>query len=400
MGGTVVKRVHPSGLVRWRAVLSLQPDPITGKRRQRRQDFTTKREAQACLAQWLVEQKHGTFVDRSDQTVRQMMEYWLRTYASTKSAKTFADYKYQVTKYILPHLGEAKVQQLHPEHVVEWHTILRTHFNGHGGTRTISVAHQRLKQALDQAVTLGLVSRNVAALVKPPQEDDRAKALHTWTEEEARTFLDVADEHGIYGPIWRVSLATGMRRGELLGLRWQDIVWDACILRVRQAVSMVKGTVIVGPPKTEFSIRDIPVTEDLMEVLQEHQARQNERRLATAVWRDHDLVFPSAVGTPVNPNNLLREYYQLLQRAGVPPIHIHDQRHTHASWAIREGIDPKTVAERLGHRDVLTTLDRYTHIDQETHRAAAQTLGRKVTRRRPSGKRGVDSKTRRLSSVN
>ena len=298
-----------------------------------------------------------------------------------QARSTYEDYARTVRLHIIPHLGHIKVQDLHPENVARW-LALAAHC--HGRPSTITLAHMHLKQALGQALDWRLVPANVAAIIKPPaaKKDRQRKQLQTWTEEEANLFLDAADMHSAYGPIWRVSLATGMRRGELLGLRWEDVAWETRELRVRQSVGPIANRPTIGPTKTDTSIRDIPVTDDLLQELRQHRIRQNERRLALGeLWHDNDLVFASEVGTPVSPRNLYREYRRLVDMTHVPQIKIHGQRHTHATWAIKAGIDPKTVSERLGH-DVTMTLRLYTHPDEETHRQAAQTLDEKIARRR------------------
>jgi len=377
MAGTVLKRVrppskkYPHGLTRWRAVLPLPPDPVTGKRRDRRQDFATRREAQAALSQWQEQQRQGTLVERSNQTVAEMIAYWLDTYAATKKARTQADYTYEVEKHVLPYLGAARIQTLEPKHLVVWHATL--HKAGKS-PRAIRQAHLRLQQALDQAETLGLVSRNVARKVKPPREEEKPERP-TWTAVQARSFLAVAREHCIYGPVFRVALATGMRRGELLGLRWQDVDWQARMLRVRQSIGPVANKMTTGTTKSKAGARDVLVTDKLLNDLREHRKGQNERRLAMCpLWEDLDLVFGSEIGTPIGASNLYREYKRLIGLAGVPHIAIHDQRHTATSWAVASGIDPKTVSERMGHSDVAITMNRYTHTSKKQHRDAAQAI--------------------------
>ena len=375
MAGTVLKRVHPpsrrhpNGLVRWRAVLPLEPGP-SGERRMRREDFPTKRDAQDALAQWRVEQRQGLLVERSDQTVAQMMAYWLETHAATKKPRTVANYTDATRWYILPFIGTLKIQDLQPKHIVAWHATLR---KAGKSPHAIGLAHQRLSQALDQAETLGLVPRNVAAKVKPPQQEQRPERP-TWTVPQARAFLATARAHCGYGPIFRVALATGMRRGELLGLRWADIDWQAGLLHIRQSIGPVQHTMTPGTPKTRRSQRTVAVATDLLDALKEHRRQQNEQRLRVGpVWQDADLVFASEVGTPIGDSNLHREYHRLVALAGVPYITIHDQRHTVASWAIAGGVDPKTTAERLGQH-VSMTLERYTHTSTRQHRVAAEIL--------------------------
>jgi integrase len=153
-----------------------------------------------------------------------------------------------------------------------------------------------------------------------------------------------------------------MRRGEALGLRWSDIDWSGKCLVISQAVVMVAGKCTFSQPKSRKR-RTIPLTAEMLQALCEHRVRQNERRLALGdIWRDHGLVFPSAVGTPVNACNLAPEYRKLAGRAGVPYIPIHGIRHTVATLAIASGQDIRTVSDLLGHARTSITTDIYSHV--------------------------------------
>jgi integrase len=380
MAGGSINKVERHGLVRYCVYVDLPPGP-DGKRRRRTKSCTTKKEAQAVLSSWLVEARSGSLAMRDSRTVADVLSTWLETYASRLSGNTQQMYEKDVMLHIVPHLGHIKVQALTPEHVLTWLTTLRA-----SGLGRVSreMAHNRLKQALDQSVSLGTITRNVARLVPLPPEDTRpTEALHVWTEEQALRFLEVADTHHPCGPIFRVTLATGMRIGEALALSWDDVSWDQGLVRVRQTLTVIKGALILGPPKTPHSVRDVRLEQDVLDVLREHKTRQNEQRLRLgAAWRDHGLVFVTSVGTPFYPTYVRHVYRALVKEAGVPHIRIHDHRHTHATWAVKEGIDYKTLSERLGHKDISTTLQRYTHSDTATHRDAGDTLGAKISRKR------------------
>ena len=220
---------------------------------------------------------------------------------------------------------------------------------------------------------LGLLTRNVADLVTPPRVP--RKPRQTWDEEQARRFLAVADQSG-RGPIWIVALATGMRRGELLGLRWQDVDFERGVLSVRQTVGALRGKPDVKPPKTRSSIRDVPVPAEVMAALREHRRRQNEQRLALGtVWEDYDLVFAAANGRPIYPDNLKRDFERLVHLAGVPRIRIHDQRHTHVTLAIAAGADIGAVSQRIGHSRTSITMDVYHHVLPRKHLEVSDKVG-------------------------
>lgn len=371
--GSISKRVRPNGAVRYRAIVDLGPDLVTGKRRQRYKDCITRRAAQIALAALKREVDQGTAVDRSPQTVTDVLAYWLESYAQFKAPRTYEGYRYTIRTYVEPYLGRIKVQDLRPTQVQSWMTSLR----GSGkGQRTVELAHLRLCQALDQAVELGVVARNAARRATVAQTEEKGKEMVTWTAEQARTFLEVATREGVYGPIWLVSLATGMRRGELLGLRWADVDVEHEVLRVRQSVGLLKGAGVIGDLKSRSAQHDIPVEPEVIAALEKHREGQNKQKASLGdAYQDHGLAFASAVGTPINPNNLLRDYYSLLIAAGVPRIRIHDQRHTHVTLALASGANIKAISRRIGHANTSLTLDVYAHVLPEQHTEVADKVG-------------------------
>ncbi len=378
--GSIRKHERDAG-VSYEVVADLGVDPVTGKRRQRSKSFKTKKEAQAALTQWLSDIDRGVVVDRSRQTVAQMMAYWLETYARpTVRPTTYQCYEQTIRTHIVPALGTVPVQKLTPAHLETFYAEERA---AGCGERTLEVCHLRLSQALDQALRQGLVARNVTRVVTAPRS--HPEEMKTWTAAEAQQFLEVASQ-SVYGPIWLVSLFTGMRRGELLGLRWQDVDWERSVLSVRQGVSLLNGTPEEGGLKSKSARREVPIEPEVVAALREHRAKQNERRLVLgAAWQDHDLILASAVGTPINPNNLYRDYNRLVALAGVDHIRIHDQRHTHVTLALQAGANLKAVSKRVGHARASTTLDLYAHVTPEMHTEVSDKVGAAL--RRP--KRGA-----------
>lgn len=171
---------------------------------------------------------------------------------------------------------------------------------------------------------------------------------------------------GASTPLWHLALGTGMRRGELLGVRWQDVHLDAGYLTVRQAVVVVRGRPRIKEPKTPGSVRTIFLPPTVRDRLVEHRRAQQDhrdkRRESGAAWRESDLVFTTREGTMVNPDNLDYDFGKLIERAAVPRIRIHDLRHTYATLALEQGIPVKVVSENLGHADISTTLRTYAHV--------------------------------------
>jgi integrase len=368
--GSIKKEQRKDG-PRYIVTVDLGPDPVTGERRQRRQTYRTKKEAERRRSAWLAEIDKGTTVDRSTMTMAELMSYWLQTYARHHvRPKSYEDYEGTIRVHIVPALGHVPLQKLKPEHL---QTFYSDKLSAGCGKRTVELCHLRLSQALKMAVELDLVARNVAQSVKPPRA--RAREMQTWDTAQVQLFLAAASQ-SCYGPIWAVVLATGMRRGEVLGLRWQDVDFERRVLHVRQAVVPVGGAAQIGPTKNSRSraIQGIPPY--VLGALREHRVRQNERRLALgAAWQDHGLVFPSNLGTPINPRNLGRDYDRWVAQAGVPRIRIHDQRHTHASLMLQMGTDIKVVSERLGHARTSITMDIYAHVTSRQHIEAGDRIG-------------------------
>jgi integrase len=368
--GSIKKRHLAGGRVRWDVVVDLGNDPVTGKRRQRKKTFMTKREAQAGLAGWLAEIDKGTVVERSAQTLGDLMTFWLRTHRPNVRAKTYAGYEDTVRLHILPTLGAVRVQKLTP-------SMLQGFYNDKlaagCGARTLRLCHIHISQALNLAVKQGLVARNVADSVTPPRYTP--KEMATWDADQARQFLSVAHRSS-HGPLWIVALATGMRRGEVLGLRWKDVDFERGVLRVWQTVGVLHGVLEIKAPKTRSSRREIRVPAAVIELLREHKRRQNERRLALgAAWQDHDLVFTVGHGGPIHPDNLKVDYDRLVKLAGVPRIRIHDLRHTRITLAIQQGAPIKLVSEEAGHSHVSITLGTYAHVLPAQRSEIADRLG-------------------------
>jgi len=276
---------------------------------------------------------------------------------------TVQGYEQVIRTHIRPALGDIPVQKLTAERVQRFYTdLLASGASAH----LVARCHMRLRQALTFAVRLGLVPRNVTDAARPPRY--RTPEMATWSVEEAARFLDTARRLSHYGPIWTLSLTTGLRKGELLGLRWVDVDLDVAVLRVRQAITRYKGAdgvhrPQVVDPKTASSRRAVSLPAFVVAELRAHHAAQLARRLELGpLWTDHGLVFPSEVGTPIVDSNLYRDYNRLIAAAGVRRIRVHDHRHTHASIVLAQGGSIKALSERLGHRGAAITLNTYAHV--------------------------------------
>jgi integrase len=363
---TVYKRGN-----RWHAQVDL-PDRGDGKRHRRAGTFPIEREAKQQEAQWVTERAAGTSVDPSRMTVGALLATWLETIEPNVKRKTFVAYEHTVHHHLIPALGHRKLQTLTSVNVHDAYTAKR---KVNTGARTLQLMHLRLCQALDLAVNWQLVAKNVARLVETPSAPPKPHTV--WTPEEQHRFLTAAaDEH--HHPIWHVLVTTGLRRGELLGLRWADLDLAGQCLRVEQQVVMVGTRLEITSVKTEKSRRRLGLPPSLVSMLLAHRERQLDRiERAGEVWEDHDLVFATGLGRPLAPRNVARAFKALCQRAGVPEITLHQGRHTHTTTLIAAGVPIGVVSQRLGHSKVSTTMDIYAHIlpsMQEAATAAIETL--------------------------
>jgi integrase len=229
-----------------------------------------------------------------------------------------------------------------------------------------------LRRALRQATLWGRVPRNVALLVTPPAATWQERAA--LTPEQGRALLAAARGERLEA-LYRVALMLGLRRGEVLGLRWVDVDLVARTLRVAQTVQRVGGKLAIGEPKTRRSRRTLPLPEALARSLTAHRGRQRaDRERAGDAWSGCGLVFTTRFGTPLEPRNVVRAFKILLAHAGLPDIRFHDLRHSCASLLVAAGHHPRVVMETLGHSQIGITMDTYAHIYSGTLRAVADTI--------------------------
>jgi integrase len=232
--------------------------------------------------------------------------------------------------------------------------------------------HATIRKALNDAVRSGMLVRNPALYATPPTP--RRNELQTWTASELRQFLDSVEGDRL-AATWRLAALTGMRRGEVLGLRWLDLDLDNGWLAVRQTLVVVDNQPRFSQPKTARGRRRIALDQGTLSAFRRHRKTQAAERLATGpAWSANDLVFTFQDGRPLHPEYVRRLFDRQIHRIGLPRIRFHDLRHTHATLALQAGVHPKVVSERLGHTTVAMTLDIYSHAIPALQRDAASTV--------------------------
>ncbi len=319
----------------------------------------------------LRDQQLGLPVAVERRTVAQFLDRWLKEkVAPSRRPRTTASYRDLVRLYIAPQIGHIQLAKLTPqdcEGLIHW-------VREQGlSPRMQQYVRGVLRAAVNQALKWGFVARNVVALTDPPKVE--RFRTHPLRPDQAQTLLDMARGERLEA-LYSVALWLGLRRGEVLGLRWQDIDLDARILRVEVALQALGGKLELTPPKTDSSRRTVNLPATLVPMLRAHHARQLEERLqAGARWKDHGLVFCTKVGTPINPPNLFRAFKALLKRAGLPKtIRFHDLRHSCASLLASAGRPAREVMEILGHTNITTTQNIYTHVFEDAKREAADVM--------------------------
>ena len=377
---TYETRTAKDGAVTYSKTITTGRDPLTGKRRQKRLSAKTVRELKRLWAAELKRIEDGDYIEPSKTTFGEYLTHWLATYARHNvRPTTYRSYEQLIRLHIAPALGAVPLQKLTPMQLQAFYAdkLERGRLDGRPGglsARTVLPMHAVIREALQQALRWQLVAGNVADAVEPPRA--KRAQVAAWAPDDVTRFLDAADGD-TYAPIWLVALATGMRRGELLGLQWADIDLARSELQVRRSLVEVDGKPVFQEPKTASGRRKVALSAATVDALRAHRTRQLERRLALgAAWRDLDLVFATADGGPIVPANLFRAFRRIVARAGVPPITFHALRHTHATLLLREGIHAKIVSERLGHANIGITLDTYSHVLPDMQRDAADSIDR------------------------
>jgi integrase len=349
--GSVFQRLDRKGK-QWVAQIFLE----NGKTRQRY--FQTQEEAAHALNEMLYEQRHGTLITEKDQTVKQHFERWLEVHKTKIRWSTYLGYRSILKKHILPTLGHVPLQRLRALDI----DALYARKLGEGyAPGTIEGIHMVIHMALKQAVRWQLVARNVSEDVSPPRET-QPQERQILTPEQAQKLLAAAKGHRLEAML-TLALATGMRRGELLALRWQDIDVQHKCLHVRHSANRLPGGYRVTEPKTASGKRKITLPQFVLEVLQQYRIRQLEAKLkAGPQWEEHDLVFCNIYGRFLNTNSLQMLFSSLLKKAGLPHMRFHDLRHSAATILLSMGVPAKVVQELLGHSHISITLGVYGHV--------------------------------------
>jgi len=321
----------------------------------------TKEEARRALREARANSGQGLLFDADNLKVGEYLDRWLSDSVSdTVKATTFERYEQITRLHLKPALGRVKLKALTPAHV---RGLYREKLAAGSSARTVRYIHTTLHKALKQAVMDGLIPRNATEAVKPPQPT--REEMHPLTPEQAKLFLQVAHEAGDrLEALYVLAIHTGLRQGELLGLKWDDVNFDDGSLQVRRTLTITKNGFVFASPKTTGSRRSVKLTQRAIEALRSHLERQlAEIDKVGSLWSENGLMFASETGEPLDRRTVTNmKFKPLLKRAGLPPVRFHDLRHTCATLLLTRNVNPKIVSEMLGHSTIAITLDTYSHV--------------------------------------
>ena len=328
--------------------------------------FRTRKEAEFERAKLVNELHTGTYIAPGRTTLSAWIhDNWLPVTTTRVKTSTLHSYRRNLEIHVLPTLGGKLLQQLTPSMLNSLYANLAADDGTKRGAlsaKTISYIHTTLHKALADAVDAELIARNPAERAKPPRPSKQTNSgIQAWDSDELHAFLNHVKDSRL-AAIWRLTAMTGMRRGEILGLRWGDLDVDAERLSVRQALVAVGYDVITSTPKSH-SARVIDLDAETIRMLRRHRRAQAEERLLWGVdYEDHDLVVAKENGEPMHPHTFSQSFERIIVNAGLRKIRLHDLRHTHASLALKAGVPVKVVSERLGHESPAFTLKQYAHV--------------------------------------
>jgi integrase len=370
--GHILKRGN-----RWYFVVDAGRDE-NGKRKQKwHSGFRTKGEAKAEMVRVMNEMNNGTYVPPTRLTVAEYLADFLRDYAvHNVSPQTYRRYETIVNKHLIPSLGDVQLSKLQPTQIQRCYTKALEGGRLRGRTAlsstTVLQHHRVLNKALRLAVRKQLIHRNPAEAVEPPRVAH--KEMDYYSAEEVQQLLKASAHHRLHIPVL-LAVTTGMRRGEILGLKWSDVDLEAGSVTVCRSLQEGKEGFTTKAPKTRSGRRSITLPQTAIVALKRHKAEQAARKLALGPTYDiGEWVCGEEDGSPISPSVLSHGFAAVAKAAGLRKVRFHDLRHTHATLLLQGGENPKVVSERLGHSQVQITLDIYSHVTPNMQARAAERL--------------------------
>lgn len=337
----------------------------------------TKKEARDKLTEKLAEVECGEFIEETNMNVEQWMQEYLNSYVMDVKESTMSNYETDIRLHIIPALGKIRIKDLTPVQVQRFYRKLS---QSGLSAKTVHNIHGVLHEALDKAVKMELLKKNVTDLCDLPKV--RKEEMHPLTSAQLREFLARAKEDPFYEPVFYIAFFTGMREAEIVGLTWDCISFEKKTIRVyRQYVRLD-----YGPRKGEYDFtslkngkeRTFQVADSVMQVFRRLRQRQMEQKLkaGSSFSNKRNFVFTREDGRPISASTMYHHYKTIVEAMGLPEVRFHDARHTYATLALQNHVDPKTLSTALGHATVAFTMDIYAHTSEEMQEDMANKMER------------------------
>ncbi|WP_406310177.1 tyrosine-type recombinase/integrase [Streptomyces sp. NBC_00623] len=350
-----------------------QPD---GTRKRKTVYGTTWDECDTKRQELVLRDRQGVPTPTRSAKLSEWLPYWLEEFVRYDRKKTtYAKYETHVRRYLIPHIGSKRLETLGAADVRRMLSAVTSQSTA----ATAKESHRVLRSALTAACREELISRNVVMLVPAPRVQPRE--IQPWNLDQTTTFVEAARKDPLYAA-FVLAVALGMRRGEILGLRWSDIDLDRRTLTVRNQLQRVQKELYTDTTKNRRT-RIIPLPLVCVAPLRWQHLRQSAQRLAAGQsWQDSDYVFTTRTGRPVEPRNLNRSFERITDDAGLPRIRLHDARHGCATLLFAAGVPARVVMEILGHSQIAVTMNIYTHVSDDNRREAMGHMDRLLRRHR------------------
>ena len=355
---------------KYSAILEVGRDAVTGKKIQKSLgSFNTKKEADIVLTAAMAKVNSGDYILPQKMKVKDFLNTWLETYAKNLSPTTYNGYKIIVNNHLNPAFGELEIQKLQPIHFQQYYNTKSETLKG----KTLIQHHRVFRKALDYAWKNQLITRNPADMVDAPKVKKYTSTV--LTPSQAKQLLAAVKNTRFEAPV-NLGLSLGLRRGEILGLRWSDIDFINKTINIEQTLVLVATELIFKEPKTEGSKRSISAPLELLKILSNHKKLQNELCLRSggAFNNKRDIVCTRDNGDPINPSTFSRAFGDFIKKYDLPYFRLHDLRHTNATFMLLSGTSAKVASNRLGHSTINITMDLYSHVLKDMNEDAADRL--------------------------
>lgn len=378
--GTVIKRNKS-----WSVVLDFGKGADGKRQRQWRSGYKTKKEAEIARTNLLSSKDRGLYVANDDLTIKQFVdEFWLpfldqMVDGGTLKESTTSNYRHMVASYVVPEIGQTKLvslsatslNTLYAKLLKSGRKNLRGSENPGLSATTVRLVHRTIHRMLKDAMDWDMLAKNVAVNASPPKNKQEIQKVKAWSPQELKVFISATRDDRL-GAAWLLFCTTGLRRGEVAGLKWSDIDLVEGCLKVERTFTVIDHKVVVSTPKTTASGRLLALDGETVKALKSLKATQSSERLAWgAAYKGQDLIFVREDGSPVHPRVITRTFQRIVREIALPKIPLHGLRHSYATAALEAGVPLKVVSERLGHSSIRITGDIYSHVRPEVDKAAA-----------------------------